>query len=113
MLVAQGFSNLQLAQQLYVSEHTVRIHVSRVLQAFGVATRAGVAAALAPQVPSPAPAALTKQQQRIVERIVAGATNQQIADELDIGVTTVEKHVREVLRRWDVGSRAGIVMVAL
>jgi DNA-binding NarL/FixJ family response regulator len=115
--VADGLSNASIARELYLSEHTVRIHVSRVLHAFGVATRLGVATALAPALAEfgpdgPAPT-LTARQREIVDRIVAGSTNADIARELGVGVKTVEKHVSEILRRWGLESRVGIVRVAL
>ncbi|MDF1480239.1 LuxR C-terminal-related transcriptional regulator [Leifsonia sp. H3M29-4] len=44
---------------------------------------------------------------------MAGRSNRQIAERLGIGVTTVEKHVAAILRRWRVGSRAAIVRLAL
>jgi DNA-binding NarL/FixJ family response regulator len=114
-LVADGGSNAFIAAELFLSIHTVRIHVSRVLQAFGVATRAGVAAALVTDSPTSggAPAILTARQQQIVAHLVTGASNAQIAVELGIGVTTVEKHVGAILRRWGAGSRAGVVHIAM
>ncbi|WP_375383970.1 LuxR C-terminal-related transcriptional regulator [uncultured Microbacterium sp.] len=115
MLVAAGFSNADLAERLYLSRHTVRIQVSRVLSAFGVATRAEVAAALGSAETSATMTApeLTVRQREVVECIVAGMPNREIARHLGVGVSTVEKHVTAVLRRWDVESRAGIVSVAL
>jgi DNA-binding NarL/FixJ family response regulator len=101
-----------VAEALFLSEHTVRVHVSRVLYAFSVPTRAGVAAALA--VPTPQPVStLTPRRRQVVEHLVAGRSNRQIAENLGIGLTTVEKHVAAILRQWQVGSRAGIVRMAL
>lgn len=117
--VASGMTNSAIAGELFLSEHTVRIHVSRVLHAFGVATRVGVATALPPSDGSPdAPTLtlappLTPRQRDIVDGIVSGATNAEIARRLGIGVKTVEKHVSEILRRWDTTSRVGIARIAL
>ncbi len=110
-LMAEGLSNAGIAKTLFVSEHTVRTHVARVLHAFGVSSRAGVARALAPVIADDVPQ-LTPRQREIVALLVEGCTNQQIAHALDIGVSTVEKHIADVLRRWHVSSRAGIVRVA-
>ncbi|MEO9104512.1 MAG: LuxR C-terminal-related transcriptional regulator, partial [Terrimesophilobacter sp.] len=118
--VAAGLSNSAIARELFLSEHTVRIHVSRVPHAFGVATRIGVATAIPASIDSlqgnpdrtPAPP-LTTRQWQIVERIVGGATNLEIAEQLGIGVKTVEKHVSEILRRWGTTSRVGITRIAL
>lgn len=109
-LVAEGAVNAEIAAILYVSEHTVRMHVSRVLHAFGVPSRLGVAKALAPVDGRGAP--LTPRQAEIVELLVEGLGNRLIADRLGIEVSTVEKHVAAVMRRWDVRSRAGIIRVA-
>lgn len=119
ILVAEGHSNSSLASELYVSEHTVRIHVSRVLQAFGVATRSGVAAALAPAIrlraghvdKAPLPT-LTERQREVVALLAEGAANKSIAVTLGISAATVEKHVSAILQRWQVSSRAGIVALA-
>jgi predicted ATPase/DNA-binding SARP family transcriptional activator/DNA-binding CsgD family transcriptional regulator len=43
-LVAQGMSNNQIAQELYLSEHTVKRHISKILRKLGLASRAEVAA---------------------------------------------------------------------
>ncbi|MEO7349110.1 MAG: LuxR C-terminal-related transcriptional regulator [Terrimesophilobacter sp.] len=112
--MAAGLSNSQIARELYLSEHTVRVHVSRVLCAFGVATRIGVAkelyGATAAGIPAPA---LTPRQRDIVNLIVTEASNADIAQALGIGVKTVESHVSEILRRWGARSRAGIARIAL
>ncbi len=115
-LITEGHSNRAIAARLHLSQHTVRAHVSRVLAAFGVASRFAVAARLAELVPddgAPPPAPLTARQRSVVERIVQGRTNEEIAHELRISVKTVEKHVTEILRRWNLTSRIGIVRTAL
>ena len=120
VLVAEGHSNASLAHELFLSEHTVRIHVSRVLQAFGVATRSGVAATLAPAIrmrtgrttdPAPLPD-LTDRQREVVALLVGGAGNKKIAESLGISSATVEKHVSAILQRWRVTSRTAIVALA-
>jgi len=120
VLMAEGHSNAYLAGELFLSAHTVRIHVSRVLQAFGVATRSGVAAALAPAIrlrhgsgetAAPLPQ-LTERQRQVVALLVQGAANKSIAESLGISAATVEKHVSAVLQRWRVTSRAAIVALA-
>lgn len=116
LLIVEGFGNRRIAGQLYLSEHTVRVHVSRVLAAFGVASRAAAASKLAGLLPedssAAAPPALTPRQRVVVEYIVLGYTNLQIGCELGLSVKTVEKHVGEILRRWGITSRAGIARLA-
>jgi ATP/maltotriose-dependent transcriptional regulator MalT len=43
-MVAQGMSNRQIAQELFLSEHTVKRHISKILRKLGLASRAEVAA---------------------------------------------------------------------
>ncbi len=114
LMLAEGLSNREIADDLHLSEHTVRAHVSRVLAAFGSASRFGVAARVAelfPAPPSAAPAALTPRQEAVTERIARGLGNAEIGADLDLSVKTVEKHIGEILRRWDVTSRVGIARI--
>ena len=117
LLVAEGFSNQAIAAELHLSEHTVQAHVSRVLAAFGAASRLVVAAQLTSMLPrdpdAAPPAALTPRQQMVADRIAHGRTNDAIAQDLGVSVKTVEKHVSEILRRWEVASRIGIARMAL
>jgi len=117
LLIVEGFSNNAIAAELHLSEHTVQVHVSRVLAAFGVASRFALAAKLAQDLPTtvseaPAPAALTPRQHAVVDRIALGLSNEQIARELGVSIKTVEKHVSEVFRRWQVASRIGVSRLA-
>jgi DNA-binding NarL/FixJ family response regulator len=117
LLVAEGFGNNAIAAELHLSEHTVQAHVSRVLAAFGAASRLSVAAQLTrmlpPDSPSAPPPALTPRQAAVAAQVAAGLTNEAIAHELGVSVKTVEKHVSEILRRWQVASRIGIARRAL
>ena len=122
VLIGEGWSNRAVARDLFLSERTVQGHVSRVLHAFGVATRSGVAAALGGAageiaVGASAPDSLdlpplTPRQRRVLAELSTGATNRQIAERLGIGVTTVEKHLTAMMRLWQVTSRSGLVHLA-
>ncbi len=108
-LILSGVDNDAIAERLHLSPATVRTHCSRILTAYGVATRIGLLAAVNPRPDVPLqPADLTPQQARVVDLVARALTNQQIADELDISVKGVEKHVRDVLIRWDVPTRFSI-----
>lgn len=114
LMLAEGLSNREIAHDLHLSEHTVRAHVSRVLAAFGSASRFGVAARvgeLFPAPPSAAPAPLTPRQESVADCIARGLGNAEIGVHLDLSVKTVEKHIGEILRRWDVTSRVGIARI--
>ncbi|MEP6842768.1 MAG: LuxR C-terminal-related transcriptional regulator [Pseudolysinimonas sp.] len=116
LMVAEGLTNREIGQELFLSEHTVRAHVSRVLAAFGAASRFAVAARVAelfPVVESSLPdlAELTPRQSAVAERIAHGLGNAEIGRDLELSVKTVEKHIGEIFRRWDVSSRVGIARI--
>lgn len=108
-LLAQGLTNQQVAELLYLSPHTVRIHVSRVLAAYGVATRAPLPALLAEHLTPAGPLpALTPRQAQVADLVAAGRGNPEIAAALGITVSAVEKHVSAIRRAWSLGSRSAI-----
>ena len=43
-MVAQGLSNRQIGQELFLSERTIENHVSKILRKLGLASRAEIAA---------------------------------------------------------------------
>jgi DNA-binding NarL/FixJ family response regulator len=95
-----------IAHALVVSPHTVKIHVSRVLCAFAVASRIGLIAAVRPQPERSVPvAALTPRQQEVAALVAAGASNRQIGEALTVSPKTVEKHIADICRRWQTPSR--------
>ena len=84
------------------------------LAAFGAASRFAVAARVAelfPVPPQEQPSPLTPRQWAVAERIAAGLGNAEIGRELELSVKTVEKHIGEIFRRWDVSSRVGIARI--
>ena len=90
------------------------MHVSRILQTLGVAKRTAVAAVLDAETSDHgALPALTARQRDVVALITTGATNRVIAQELGLGVTTVEKHVSAIFARWAFASRAEVVHLTL
>lgn len=120
--VAAGATNRQVAARLHVSEHTVRAHVSRILAAFGVATRSGLPAAMADSVGGPVggpvvgPArpggtaypSLTARQEDVATMVAEGLSNREIGVRLDLSVRTVERHVGDVLQRWSLPGRTAL-----
>ena len=106
--VADGLSNRAIAQRLHVSEHTVRAHVSRVLAAFGVANRSALPAALGMSADPADRPALTSRQREVADLVARGLGNQEIASVLGLSVRTVERHVSDILTRWDLRGRTAI-----
>lgn len=96
----------EIASTLFLSPGTVRAHVTRVLCAFGVATRVGLLAAVGVEAVEPASRPpLSPRQEEVAALVAVGRTNKQVAEEIGISVKGVEKHVGDILVRWDVGSR--------
>lgn len=105
--VLDGLEVDQMAATLFLSPATVRTHVSRVLCAFGVPTRIALLAAVGESRVAPAtvPTPLSPRQSDVARLVANGATNQQVADDLGISVKGVEKHVGDILERWNACSR--------
>ena len=55
-------------------------------------------------------AGLTEREREVMDLILAGKLNKQIAHELGVGETTVKAHVSEILRKLDVASRTQAVI---
>ncbi len=58
-------------------------------------------------------AQLTESENDVVDRIVAGRTNKQIASELDISLRTVQFRRSSIMRKLDVDSRAAMIELVL
>jgi DNA-binding NarL/FixJ family response regulator len=106
--VAAGASNRQVAASLNLAEDTVRSHLSRVLSAFGLATRAGLPGVVGVEPSEDERPGLTRRQRDVAELVARGHQNAAIAAELGISARTVERHVSDILARWNLGSRTAI-----
>lgn len=105
--ILTGMDADEIASHLFLSVATVRVHTSRVLCAFGVASRIGLLAkvgdqGLRPMVPQPP---LSPRQAEVAALVAQGLSNQLVAQRLGITVKGVEKHVGDILRRWSGTSR--------
>ncbi len=58
-------------------------------------------------------AKLTAREQHVLERIVAGRLNKQIADDLGISIKTVEAHRANIMDKLNAGTVADLMRVAL
>ena len=56
---------------------------------------------------------LTAREQQVLERIVAGRLNKQIADDLGISIKTVEAHRANIMEKLQVTTVADLMKVAL
>ncbi|GAA4687595.1 helix-turn-helix transcriptional regulator [Nocardioides nanhaiensis] len=123
-LVVAGATNREVAGRLHLSPHTVRAHVSRVLAAFGVATRAelpGRAGDAAPGDTAVVPAGaaggavqaaplgpLTARQAEVAVLVARGLPDEAVAAALGISVRTVRKHLGDVAARWGLHGRTAV-----
>lgn len=110
-LVAEGHSNIAIAQVLFLSARTVQTHVSDLLRITGARSRAEIAA-LAARGSASALVSLTPRQREIAGLIARGLRNAEIARALSLSDKTVENHVSEILRRLGLRSRAGVAGLA-
>ena len=46
VLLSQGFSNREISEKLFVSEHTVKDHMKNIMKKMGVDSRGGIIAAI-------------------------------------------------------------------
>jgi FixJ family two-component response regulator len=58
-------------------------------------------------------ASLTQREREVIDRVVQGLKNREIADQLGISVKTVEAHRARVMEKMSVGSVAELVQVTL
>ncbi len=56
---------------------------------------------------------LTPRQKEVLTLIAEGLSNQEIADELEISVRTVERHRENIMKRLNLHSRIDLVKYAL
>jgi NarL family two-component system response regulator LiaR len=74
------------------------------------AAQALVSAAQRPSIPSHP---LTKREQEVLTLIVQGLSNNEIAEKLTIGISTVKKHTSRIFEKLGVTSRAAAVALAV
>jgi FixJ family two-component response regulator len=54
-------------------------------------------------------ASLTRREREVMNHVVAGRSNKQVADAMGVSIKTVEVHRSRVMRKMDAGSLAGLV----
>lgn len=109
-LVLSGLDHKQIAAQLFLSPATVRIHISRVLAAFGVSSRVALLAQLGARGEPRDMPALTPRQSEVTALVADGRSNLEIAGALGVNVKAVEKHVSDAMQRWAVTNRFDLAL---
>ncbi|MFP4368172.1 MAG: response regulator [Candidatus Kapaibacterium sp.] len=59
------------------------------------------------------PVIITKREQEILDLVARGRTSQEIADNLDISIRTVESHRYNIMKKLDIKNAAGLVRYAV
>jgi DNA-binding NarL/FixJ family response regulator len=116
-LVAIGASNVQVAETLALSIHTVKKHLARLMLKLGVSSRSEAAlryrasisrVAGLPAAPASKPKpfdVLTSREWDVLAHIASGANNQRIATELALSLNTVKRHTTSIYTKLGVRSR--------
>jgi DNA-binding NarL/FixJ family response regulator len=108
-LLLSGASNDSIATTLGVSSRTVQSHVSRVLQALDLPSRAAVPRVLqADRERALGTQVLTPRQRQIADLVSCGYTNNGAARTLGVSTKTIEKHLGDIYRRLAINSRAAL-----
>ena len=108
-LLLAGNSNAQIADTLGVSPRTVQSHVSGVLKALDLPSRAAVPSVLgADQDLGSQTQRLTPRQCQVADLISRGYTNDGAARTLHVSPKTIEKHLGDIYRRLGIHSRAAL-----
>jgi DNA-binding NarL/FixJ family response regulator len=82
----------------HFSPEVARVALNQVVRGHGGTTR---------------PSSLTSREQEILRHIAEGESNKAIADQLEIGVRTVETHRERIMRKLEIHSIAGLTRFAL
>jgi LuxR family transcriptional regulator, regulator of acetate metabolism len=122
-MIANGATSAEIADQLSTAETTLQSHVKSLLRrATAFVTVATLAGSLQQQSDrraehatssvssAPAPGArpedlLSRRELEVLALIAEGATNAEIAERLVIAATTVQSHVKSILRKLEVRNR--------
>jgi DNA-binding NarL/FixJ family response regulator len=88
-----GCSNSQIAEKLYITVGTVKTHVRNILNKLCADDRTQEAGSGVLET-------LTQREREILDLIVAGWSNSQIAEKLYITVDTVKTHVCNILDKF-------------
>jgi two-component system, NarL family, nitrate/nitrite response regulator NarL len=66
-----------------------------------------------PPAPAPSPANLSEREREVLVHIAEGLTNKDIANQLGLGVRTVETHRERIMRKLGIRSVAGLTKFAI
>ena len=112
-LIARGADTEAIATELHLSVATVRAHTSRVLTAYGVATRTALLARLFERPVRPVrPGDLTPRQVEVAELVAVGSSNAEIAGSEFLSEATVKTHISRILAKLGLRDRVQMVVYA-
>lgn len=125
--LTQGLINKQVARALKMPEATVKNQIARIYRKLGVATRIELIRKhqawnslsaqereflikQAREKSEGEKTGLSKREAEVMQLLLSGLTNQQIATELTLSPNTVKNHVSNVIRKMGVASRIELVL---
>ncbi len=115
-LICTGARYRDIAGRLGIAEITVKIYASQIMRQHGVRSRAALAACHRASLPGGvADEALyepTGRQSEVLDLILRGCSNKEIAYQLGMAEQTVKFHVRCLLLGFRVQNRSALIAVA-
>lgn len=121
LLLAHGAPNLVIAQDLVIAVDTVKRHVSHIFAKLGVCNRVQAVKQARElslldkeeRIPVQAlPESLSLREKQVLQLLAYGASNQEIAKKLKIGVDTIKRHVSHIFSKLGVENRVQIAKQA-
>src|SRR6476646_3803057 len=105
MLLEGGSSTREIARRLGIEPSTTKDHLTSIYTKVGVTNRRELDTSSSNQHVDLTRLGLTQRQQEVTRFLLAGVTNQEIAQKLCLSHETVRRHLRATYRRLGVRNR--------
>lgn len=120
-LVMGGLSISEISEGLGIGHRTTKWHMYRIQRATGEPDRIAIAAR--PLLDAELRARvmdemgkrawLTDRQQEVLEMMIIGCTNKEIAESMELGISTIKTHAENIFTAHGVDKRRGLLALAL
>lgn len=115
--VAQGKSNIEIAQSLWVVENTVKFHLTNIYKKLGTRNRTEAAQLIPPnaeidEITKRYWETLTPREREVLELVKRGLADKEIAEELALTKSTIFFHLSSVYRKLSVKNRTQATAIA-
>lgn len=118
-LLADGLNNREIGKRLRLSPHAVDRHISYLLSANGLRSRSALVAwayrtRILERVPSPSRGPhQTERRIEVLQHVLAGETDDEMAQALGIGPNGVRKHLRTLYFQLKARNRSQLTKIAV